>query len=158
MPVVQTPTMIDIYSKNCDFDSACLARKLYFLHHRTNPNILGLTDPRCIRCHGEESVQAPKEIHPRKPVVLSGSTYCPKCKIRGDKDWKVCPKCGGPLIDLYKLMRHSAVNPDHRICRQCHFMEGDLQKTHIANVGDEFASEQDCLECHEGHNECSGCH
>jgi len=117
-----------------------------------------LTDPRCIQCHGEGVTQAKKSDEAKNPMVLSGSTYCPKCKIRGEKDWTMCPKCGGPLIDLYKIMRHSALNPDHKICRQCHFMDDELQSTHIENVGGEFDTTLDCLECHEGHNECGRCH
>ena len=117
-----------------------------------------LTDPRCTECHGKKEIEVVKEELAKKPVTLSGSTYCPKCEVKGDKDWKMCPKCGGPLIDLHKLMRHSAVNPDHRMCRQCHFMEGELEGLHMAKVGGDFATEQDCLECHEGHNECGGCH
>jgi hypothetical protein len=37
-------------------------------------------------------------------------------------------------------------------------MEGVLQNAHIESVGQEFRPEQDCLECHEGHSECAGCH
>jgi len=117
-----------------------------------------LTDLRCVKCHGEETMEVPKPDEKKHSMGLSGSTYCPKCKIRGEKDWKMCPKCGGALIDLYKLMRHSALNPDQKICRQCHFMEGELQSMHIENVGDKFDTAQDCLECHEGHNECGRCH
>jgi nitrate/TMAO reductase-like tetraheme cytochrome c subunit len=55
-------------------------------------------------------------------------------------------------------MRHSALNPDHKTCRKCHFMDSELQGSHIENIQNDFSPEQDCLECHEGHNECGRCH
>jgi RecJ-like exonuclease len=62
-----------------------------------------LTDPRCIQCHGKGTVVVPKPEDEKNPMVLSGSTYCPKCKIRGEKYWKMCPKCGGPSLIYTKL-------------------------------------------------------
>jgi hypothetical protein len=117
-----------------------------------------LADPRCTRCHGKKTSEASQKGQAKHPVALSGSTFCPKCQIKGAKDWNMCPKCGGPLLDLDRIMRLSVVHPDQALCRKCHFIEGELQKTHIDNVGETFGSEQDCLECHEGHRECSGCH
>ncbi|MBW2566743.1 MAG: hypothetical protein JRE24_07670 [Deltaproteobacteria bacterium] len=117
-----------------------------------------LADPRCTRCHGKKKSEVSKEGEAKHQVPLSGRTFCPKCQVVGDKDWKMCPKCGGSLIDLDRIMRLSAVHPDQALCRKCHFMEGELQKRHVENAGEKFESEQNCLECHEGHKECSGCH
>ena len=117
-----------------------------------------LADPRCIRCHGKKKSEAFDEGQAKHAVPLSGRTFCPKCQIIGDKDWTMCPKCGGPLIELDRIMRLSAIHPDQTLCRKCHFMEGVLQNAHIESVDQEFRPEQDCLECHEGHSECAGCH
>jgi hypothetical protein len=63
-----------------------------------------LADPRCTRCHGKKKSEVSKEGEAKHPVPLSGRTFCPKCQVIGDKDWKMCPKCGGPLIDLDRIM------------------------------------------------------
>jgi len=117
-----------------------------------------LTDLRCTRCHGEKNVKKSHGDLGEHSTALSGSTYCPKCQIKGGKDWKMCPKCGGPLLDSDRMMRQSALNPDDELCRKCHLMEGKLENAHIQNAGDEFSAKSDCLECHDGHKACSGCH
>ena len=117
-----------------------------------------LEDPRCTGCHHEKNPEAVKQEPAKKPMAFSGSTYCPKCKIKGGNDWRMCPKCGGSLIDLDKTMRESALNHSHKICRQCHIMEGTLLNNHIEKSGEEFDGMEDCLECHKGHSECGECH
>lgn len=117
-----------------------------------------LTDLRCIKCHGEKNIKKDHRELGNHATPLSGTSYCPKCQIKGGKDWKMCPKCGGPLLDLDRIMRQSALSSNDELCRRCHFMEGELENTHLINVGEEFSSTNDCLECHEGHKECSGCH
>jgi hypothetical protein len=117
-----------------------------------------LTDLRCVKCHGEKNMEKGHGEQSNHATPLSATSYCPKCQLKGDKDWKMCPRCGGPLLDLDMVMRHSALSSDGKLCRKCHFMEASLEDTHIKNVGAEFSSRNDCLECHQGHKECSGCH
>lgn len=116
------------------------------------------TDGRCVRCHGEGRVRHGHIESGNGAMGLSGTSYCPKCRVKGDGDWKMCPKCGGPLLDLDLVMRRSALSADDKWCRQCHFMEGSLEAVHIQRAGGEFRADGDCLECHEGHKACSGCH
>ena len=117
-----------------------------------------LTDPRCTECHREKKVEPAKQESVKKPAAFSGSTYCPKCKMKGSNDWKMCPRCGGSQIDLDTTMRRSALHPSHKICRQCHIMEGELLNDHIEKNDEKFDGTEDCLGCHEGHSECGGCH
>ena len=122
-----------------------------FLRQRT-------TDARCIKCHDSKTVETAKDVPEEESNRMSGNTYCPKCSITGDKDWKFCPKCGGPILDLEKTMHESAIKPDQAICRKCHFMETDLLKTHNEKIKEGFNPQKDCLECHEGHKDCADCH
>ncbi len=116
-----------------------------------------LEDVRCFRCHAMEKHGTSTE-KTEPPTALSGSTYCPKCHVIGDGDWKMCPKCGGNLLNLDSLIRESALHPDQALCRRCHFMEGSLEKSHVEKIGAGYSHKNDCLECHQGHTECSGCH
>ena len=117
-----------------------------------------LADPRCTRCHGEKKSELTHAGQTGHPVALSGRAFCPKCQVKSEKEGEICPKCGGALMDLDRILRLSVVHPDQALCRKCHFMEGELQEAHVGNVGEEFRSEKDCLACHEGHKECVGCH
>lgn len=124
-------------------------------------------DPRCIECHAAKSGKAVINAESRKRderatvkkkgAPISGSFYCPRCRIKTDKNVRTCPKCGDPMMDMDKTMRRSALNPSQEICRMCHPMAASLLTEHESK-NDSFDPEQDCLSCHSGHNECASCH
>ncbi|MBW2108204.1 MAG: hypothetical protein JRI36_05995 [Deltaproteobacteria bacterium] len=116
------------------------------------------SDARCTSCHEGESIHRARPASKGHPTLLSGRTYCPTCRIIGDKDWKMCPKCRGPLLDLDRLMRRSALNPDDALCRTCHPVDASLVAVHRQKADEDLSAQSVCLGCHEGHKACSGCH
>jgi len=89
-----------------------------------------IENSRCIQCRKmeEPGMSTEKKKH---PFSLSGRTYCPKCQVVGDGDWKMCPKYGRTLLNLDKLIRKSALNPGQALFRKCHSMESALEKRHL---------------------------
>lgn len=110
----------------------------------------------CIPCHNPDGTLK-KEIYKNSDAMkIINTFYCPKDKLRFIDDIKVCPKCGGKLIDINLLMEESKKNPSNDICRQCHI------NTEVENLDSHITFKKDklynCLECHSGHDDCGGCH
>ncbi len=121
-------------------------------------------DPVCLECHKKDASKAGSSLndsveHPKHKLELAGKVYCPKCGTFGDPKTMTCNDCGGPALDLDKLMRASAMDPDQAYCRQCHPMTGNLLDSHTKKLGKKgFTAKKNCLHCHNGHSDCASCH
>ena len=119
-----------------------------------------LTDPRCVECHEKKDLAPAKKNATKSetPPTLSGRTFCPACQVTRDKGRSTCQTCGGELLNMDRLMREAALNPKEELCRQCHSSQQALRQAHPENKVDGFEMKMDCLECHEAHSDCGGCH
>jgi len=122
-----------------------------FLRRRTR-------EPQCLECHGKDGSVKDAAGSGNDEAGFFEHSFCPQCRKKGPKGRKTCEHCGGPVLDLAETFRKSALNPDAAICKQCHFPDEQLAATHLTHAEEPVDSQTDCLKCHQGHNQCGGCH
>jgi hypothetical protein len=115
-----------------------------------------IEDRSCVPCHDSRG-SIKKEIRAdQKAVVIAGTLYCPKDKMRFSSDSRTCSKCGGILLNIDELMAKSRTDPSDDICRECHWVEEVQQiKQHTMLNANRLKK---CLDCHQGHDDCGSCH
>jgi hypothetical protein len=113
-------------------------------------------DAFCVPCH-DSNGSVKKEVHAdKREMSLSGTSFCPKDKLRFASSTKACSKCGGPLINISQVMAISSKNPSNEICIGCHAMEEVIQIGRHTIFNNNKLSK--CLDCHKGHDDCGSCH
>jgi len=131
----------------------------------------------CQNCHTDGKTTV-KKVQKGK-TKISNALFCPKCKKQLDMEDKTCGECGGtvtksgedwvcsvcgPLVDVDKIALMSKENPSNDICKICHFDERGLTVAHNEieaynkNKATVPGGLNNCLACHESHNQCGGCH
>jgi hypothetical protein len=113
-------------------------------------------DTFCVPCH-DSNGSVKKEIYAgKREMTISGTSFCPKDKLRFAAGTKSCSKCGGPLININQVMAISSKNPSNEICIGCHAMEEVIQIDRHKIYNNNKLSK--CLDCHKGHDDCGSCH
>lgn len=110
----------------------------------------------CKPCHNPDGTIKKESYKKSEAMRITDTFYCPKDKLRFSEGIKVCSKCGGELININKLMEESKKNPSNEICRKCHPTK-EVQEIK-AHKTDDRKNQYNCLGCHEGHDDCGGCH
>jgi hypothetical protein len=113
-------------------------------------------DQACIPCHDSQGMLK-KEVHSGQGIPnISGTLFCPKDKLRFSAGTALCSKCGGSLLNINELTERSHRNPSNEICMECHRME-EVQQIRRHTIFNATKLKQ-CLDCHEGHDDCGSCH
>ncbi len=113
-------------------------------------------DQFCIPCHNPDGTIKKESYKKSAAMRVTNTFYCPKDKLKFTEKVKACSKCGGELIDINNLMAESKKNPSNKICRKCH-LDKDVLKIGAHKHIDK-KDQYNCLNCHEGHDDCASCH
>jgi hypothetical protein len=172
----KNPALVRMHEVNRGRDCfECHQQNENFIAQRNNrPNSKQLKkrqqlEEPCKSCHSTKKPQTAKrskKIFGRyycsqcEHQVPAEATNCSQCQgtIKKEGTKLICSKCG-QLINVSEIAKLSQRRPSNQICQRCHRRNKKWLALHETKFGtNRYVQTRDCLKCHQGHNQCGGCH